>query len=260
MECFICGIKGEKITLFSAIMKDGIVIICEKCSIEEEVPIVKRIGDLRLKESEKNQTVYEKLSKMAGLDPEKHKAKTRKEGYVELKKSDQELRKLVEKKNPLSFPNLKQTQSQSQGDLIRNYHWAIFNARRFMKMTQKQLAEAVGEPEASIKLVERGILPNDYGLFIKKLQTYLGITLFKNSLRKDFSLNKSPQKIDVEEKKEEPRVPYWRKLGFLNRNREKRKDNESEQEENYKEDKKGKNADDMDELSQEEMDRIAFEK
>ena len=135
MECFVCGAKNEKTTLFSAIIKEGLVVICEDCSLKERIPIVKRIGGLQLKESEKNQTVYERLSKMAGLDAEKHKAKTRKEAYVELKKSDQELRRLVEKKNPLSFPNLKQTQSQIQEDLIRNYHWAIFNTRRMMKIT-----------------------------------------------------------------------------------------------------------------------------
>ena len=247
MECFICGIKGENATLFSAIVREGVVPVCEECSVKEKVMIIKRVGQLR--ESERNQTIYERLSKMAGLDPVGHKEKIRREERIE----GQRLRE-PEKKNSSFFPNLKKINPQFEEGLIRNYHWTIFNARRALKLTQKQLAEEIGEPEASVKLVERGILPDNYLPFIRKLQTYLRVTLFNNQLKKDFNLTKDTPKF--EEKKEEPRVPYWKRLGFLNRNREKRKNQEFGQEEN--EAKKEKVPGEMRMLSQEEIDRITF--
>ncbi|MEK6823855.1 MAG: hypothetical protein AABY06_02355 [Nanoarchaeota archaeon] len=252
MECFICGVKRENATLFSAIVQEGVVPVCEECSIKEKILVLKRVGQLR--ESERNLTVYERLSTMAGLDPIGHKEKIRREEQIGLKKS--EIRKPLEKKIQLSFPNLKQIQPQFEEGLVRNYHWTIFNARRSMKQTQKQLAETIGEPEASIKLVERGILPDNYLPFIRKLQTCLGVTLFNNQLKQNSNFNKSSSEVNAEEKKEEIKVPYWKKIGFLNKNKEKRKDEELGQEE--KENKTDKNFGDMRMLTREEIDRITF--
>ncbi len=255
MECFICGIKGERAALFSAIISEGVVPICEDCSIKENIPVIKRVGQIR--EAERNQTVYERLSVMAGLNPEAHKEKIKREEQLGLKRPEQ--RRPVEKKSSqLSFPNLKQIKPQFEEGLIRNYHWTIFNARRAMRLTQKQLADEIKEPEASIKLVERGILPDNYVPFIRKLQTCLGIELFNNQLKKDLNLSKNEQKTNaenVEEKTEEPKVPYWRSLGFLNRNREKRKNEELKQDE---QENKKENFGGMRMLTQEEIDRITF--
>ncbi len=252
MECFICGIKGEEAIIFSAIVSEGVVPVCEECSIRERILVIKRVGQLR--ESEKNQTVYERLSRMAGLDPIGHKEKIIRKERIE--SMNQKMKKPAEKKD-LSFPNLKQIKPQFEKGLVRNYHWTIFNARRAMKLTQKQLAEEIGEPEASVKLVERGILPDNYLPFIRKLQTCLRITLFDNQLKKDSNLDKNAPKIGVisiEEEKEESKVPYWKRLGFLQRNREKRKAQELEQKENKEQDKNG-----MRKLSQDEIDKIIFD-
>lgn len=253
MECFICGIKGERATLFSAIISEGVVPICEDCSIKENIPVIKRVGQIR--EAERNQTVYERLSIMAGLDPVGHKEKIKREEQLGLKMPEQ--RRRVEKKSSqLSFPNLKQIKPQFEEGLIRNYHWTVFNARRAMRLTQKQLADEIGEPEASVKLVERGILPDNYVPFIRKLQTYLGIELFNKQVKRDFNLNKETPGENVEERTEEPKVPYWRRLGFLNRNRKNRENGELKQEE--KENKKESGAGEMRMLTQEEIDRITF--
>ncbi|MDP2672202.1 MAG: hypothetical protein Q8O84_00120 [Nanoarchaeota archaeon] len=248
MECFICGVKGEDAVLFSAIVKEGVVPVCEACSLKEKILIIKRVGQLR--ESERNQTVYERLSHMAGLNPVEHKEKIKQEERIELRR--QETRKPAEKKN-LSYPNLKQIKPQFEEGLVRNYHWTIFNARRAMKLTQKQLADEIGEPEASVKLVERGILPDNYLPFIRKLQTYLRVALFDNQLKKDFNLDKSNTKLAPKNvSEEESRVPYWKRLGFLQRNREKRQNQEPEENEEREE------MNGMRKLSQEEIDKITF--
>lgn len=234
MECFICGAKGEKTHLFGAIMREGVVKICEDCSIKENIPIVRRITNLQLKESEKNQTIYEKLSKMAGIDPNEHQAKFGRKFNKPLD-NEKSLRKIVEEKKGLSFPELKEINSQTKGDLIDNYHWAVFKARRARRLTQKQLAEAISEPEASIKLVERGVLPDDYPPFIKKLQVYLGIVLFNKYSKKDIESGFDPFKSkeisesDLENIKEqsEKEIPYWKKkLGFLFKKKENPADSE----------------------------------
>lgn len=256
MECFICEINGEKVTLFSAITKEGVVAVCEECSAKENILVIKRIGELQLKESERNQTVYERLSRMAGIDPVGHKEKVKREEKIELKR--QELRKPFEKNNKSSFSNLKQIQPQFKEDLIRNYYWTIFNARRAFKLTQKQLAEAIAEPEASIKLVERGILPDNYAPFIKKLQTYLGVILFDKQLKKNSSFLTESQ---MEEKKEnEPKVPYWKRIGFLQKNKEKRKNDQEGVLSGEELENKQKEQDiyEMNELTKEEIDRITF--
>ncbi len=237
MECFICGAKGEKTRLFDAVVKDGVVKICESCSIKENIPLIRQPSDLKLKDSEKNQTVYERLSKMSGLDADSHRAKfADPEKKEKIRKKNEELKKVVNERKELSFPSLKQIKPESKKDLIENYHWAILNARRARKLTQNQLAEAIAEPEASVKLVERGILPDNYLPFIRKIQTYLGITLTtKNTDKRDLSFDPASTNsltlADLQEIKEKVGednsnsfFPYWKKkLNFLQRKRDKRK-------------------------------------
>ncbi len=281
MECFICEVKGERMMLFDAIVREGVVKICEDCSVKEGIPVIRRVSDLQLKESEKNQSVYEKLSKMAGIDPEEHKAKFEDGGAAEtLRRQNEDLRKIVEKKRKLSFPELKQVQSEPKDDLIRNYHWAIFKARRARRLTRMQVAEAIAEPEASIKLAERGILPDNYHGFIRKLQTFLGVSVFNKPIReiKELGfdsvsaktltisdLQEVKEKVDEEESKSF--FPYWRKkLGFLQGKREESEEEIDEVdleevekvEEQEKEVEKKEVKESKGELSKEDMDKIIF--
>lgn len=274
MECFICGAKEDKTTLFNAVIKEGIVKICDYCSDNEDIPIIKGRNNLHLKDSEKNQTVYERLSRMAGLDHKEHKTNIRRSNAdEELKKQNEELRKIANKKSELVYPSLKQIKSEEKTDLMRNYHWTIFQVRRARRLTQKDLAEAIAEPEASIKLIERGILPKDYHPFIRKIQTYLGINLFNKPIKenKEVGFDKFSSKSltisdlqDIKEKVESSQkvkfFPYWRKkLGFLQKKREDKKienpdiNRINSQNKIPEKDKKSKN-----ELTQEEMDEILF--
>lgn len=237
MECFICGAKGEKLRLYEAIIKNGLVKICENCSVKESIPILKGIKDLKLKESERNLTVYERLSKMAGLDPEKHKEKFGKGSEI-LERQNEELRKVVERKQKLAFPALRYAAVREKEDLVRNYHWLIFTTRRARRITQLKLAEAIGESEASIKLVERGILPDNYHPFINKLQTYLGVTLLTKPVKKQLNFDKfSSKQLTLNDIKKFERekdaesskgfFPYWReKIGIFQKKREERIENE----------------------------------
>lgn len=62
-------------------------------------------------------------------------------------------------------------------ELIDNFHWEVGKARKARAMTRLQLANAVGFPEAVIKMVENGELPSDDFILVNKLQSFLGINL-----------------------------------------------------------------------------------
>lgn len=237
MECIICGVNDTRIRLYKAVTKDGIVHVCENCCSREDIPVIKGSGKGEF--SERNQTVYDRLSKMAGLDPLEHKAKF--EGLPRnerVRRQNEALKRVVNQRGELSFPSLKYMQPERRADLVDNYHWAILNARRARRISQQALAEAIAEPEISVKLVERGILPDNYIPFMKKIQSYLGITLFSQPVYAQKTLGfdkftsnqlKVSDLHEMQENSEKPAtIPYWKKfVGFLQRRREKRKQEES---------------------------------
>lgn len=241
-QCYICGIESGKAFLFDAIYDGGIVKICENCSKKEDVPLIKSGGEVNVKESSKNKSTYDRLSEMAGIDPKEHREKFGKKSQ-ESEKQEQNLRKVVEEKSELAFPKLEQVKAQKKEDLVRNFHWTIFQARRAMKMSQKNLAEKVSEPEKAIRLSERGILPDDYRDFVRKIQMALGVTLFKKPDKKkrvgfDPATSKSvtigdlrerekqeSQEDPGEEEGEKPKkVPFWKRI--LNKLKGKKKEHD----------------------------------
>ena len=64
-ECFICGITGNKVRLFDAICDNGIFKVCQKCSSNEHIPIVRKPTTFQLKEEEKNLAVSNHLPKLS---------------------------------------------------------------------------------------------------------------------------------------------------------------------------------------------------
>jgi ribosome-binding protein aMBF1 (putative translation factor) len=65
-------------------------------------------------------------------------------------------------------------------DLVENFHWHIARERRRKNTTRRDFAEALGESENTIKMLENGILPKNDFVLIKKVQDYLGINLRKD--------------------------------------------------------------------------------
>ena len=158
-ECFKCHVPETKALLFDAILPDGIVKICSKCSPEEDIPIIK---DTLFQKIEKQQTVRERLSKLSGINNvEKASFKL---------KEKNELRKLVNE-NYIFKENLKLKE-----DLIRNFHWVVLRARRLKHLTQEQLAQEINEPGIVIRKIETGSAPEKRDIIIK-LEKCLNIRL-----------------------------------------------------------------------------------
>jgi ribosome-binding protein aMBF1 (putative translation factor) len=175
-ECFRCGISDERERLFDAISNKGVVKICRNCAGEEGLPLVQSVD---LNKPEKVKTVYERLSQMANLDPEKHRSmllEKAKQDSTKNYKLARDRRQETTLKGVIDS-NLQKTKPQPRTDLIPNYHWVIMRSRRAKKLTQKQLAENIGESEASIISAESGRITNDSDSLVRKLENYLGIKI-----------------------------------------------------------------------------------
>jgi len=171
-ECYRCGIPETRALLFDVISKQGIVSVCRKCSFEEDLPIVKGMKETIKEHSNKNEKfeLYRERKKRF-FDRFIHK----KEKSDVLDSQEKEIQKIVEKNYQ------KEIGHEPRKDLIRNFHWTIMRARRSKKLTQTQLAMAIGEPGIAIKLAEQGIIPKGKDLFIRKLENRLGIRILQKN-------------------------------------------------------------------------------
>lgn len=171
MECFNCGISENKVRLFDVVSSKGIVKICDVCFKNERMPIVRRPTTFQLKESEKNLSIYDRLSKISGIKEELR----RKDSKTEIN-----LRKIVDR----NFESKISNEKRPRPDLIDNFHWIIMRVRRLKKLTQKKLAHEISESEVAIKMAERGVLPEDDYRLVNKLESFLGIKIIKTKIQK----------------------------------------------------------------------------
>lgn len=191
-SCFKCGVSEEKALLYDTITPEGIQKICRKCSFHEESPIMKNCDALEIKDFERKQDIYERISKVSGID---HRKKLNQKNLA-LEMQDSSLRDLVEK-NVCKGLN---KNAKPREDLIKNFHWLIKRYRRLKHLTTKQFAEALREPEKLVLLAEQGIVPEGYD-FIKKVEKFLGIALIKEEVYLDLK------------KKEEKKLEFDRSVG-----------------------------------------------
>jgi ribosome-binding protein aMBF1 (putative translation factor) len=170
MNCSICGISDSKIRVFRAVSPKEIVIVCEKCAAEEGFPMLKKL-EADFEDLGRGKSVYERMTELSGIKP-------REPEQFELRRQEKDIRGIVnknyEEKIKKQALNLK-----SRPDLVDNFHWIIMRVRRVKGLTQKDLADRIGELEAVIKMAEQGIVPEGYQL-IDKLERFLKVKLIKS--------------------------------------------------------------------------------
>ncbi len=177
MECANCEKNIDRQVSFNVISKKGIIRVCKECFEKEDFPLLK----------EKN------------IDPESlysrkfifQRKPLKKKENPELKEQEQELKKVASK------IYLSQISKSQPEDLIDNFHWIIMRTRRMKKLTQKQFAEKIKEPEIAIKTLEEGKTPARYKEIIKKIETYLGINLIKK--KQEDSSNKEEKRLKFDD-------------------------------------------------------------
>ena len=187
--CYKCGISEEKAGLFDVILIEGVSKICRNCSSKEDIPIIKKPNVFKIKESQKKQTVYDRISKISGVSRKQDIPKQEKEL---LEKQETTLKDIIDRNFRANFKHEK----KSKDDLIKNFHWIIMRARRSKKLTQEQLAKEIEEPVIAIQMVEKGVFPEDNFRFIIKLENYLKIRLLKPEIAEKI---KEQKKFDLDE-------------------------------------------------------------
>lgn len=173
MECYKCEVSSSKALLFDVITPSGVEKVCRKCSFEEDSPIIRKAG--LQKPIEPPQPVHKRLAKLAGIDKRREKIND------ELRKEDERINEVVNR-------NFRRHagRSDTSNELIDHFHWIVMRARRSKHLTQKQVAESLKESEISIRMLERGIVPNP-GL-IDKVEEFFSLRLRKeNSQKKEFN-------------------------------------------------------------------------
>jgi len=178
-QCFKCGITEDKALLYDVITGEGIQKVCRKCSHKEDAPIMRNKDSLELKEFERKQDIYERISRVSGID-NKRKLNP---SNLSIKREDVGLRDLVEKNVNVGLNK----DAKPREDLIDNFHWVIKRVRRLKHMTAKQFAEKIGEIEKTIILAEQGVVPEGYDL-INKIENTLNIRLIKEAARQKVSV------------------------------------------------------------------------
>ncbi len=190
MECSICGISGEMRPVFEVISPKGVIFACDKCASEEGFPILKKPKRAFFEEPEKRGTVSEVMARLSGVKPRERELYN-----PELKKQETSLRKIIDKNYEEKIKK-QDLILKLRPDLTDNFHWIIMRVRRIKGLTQKQLADMIGESEAAIKMAEQGVVPESYSL-IDKLERFLKVKLIKERIFPMHIQNKEKNKRTV---------------------------------------------------------------
>lgn len=149
-KCPMCNIEDN---LIEAVGEEEIIQVCQRCAENNNFPIINKPSIEKINEAIRFKGVKERL----------------KEKIPKTKETDKELEGIIAK-------NLKK---KNYDALVDNFHWEIQHARRMKKLSQKQLAEYLAEPEIIISMAEKGVLPEKYEKLISKCEQFLGLQLFK---------------------------------------------------------------------------------
>ncbi|MEK6895129.1 MAG: hypothetical protein AABX48_01275 [Nanoarchaeota archaeon] len=178
--CYFTGVSEEKEPLFDVIYQDKIVKASESAVHELGLVVLRKPRTIKPGELDKKQSVYERLSRMSGVD--RNFMKQNRADNVQVRKEITErqkevsLRDIVEKKYKEEHPSAQV--NEKRDDLVDNFHWIIMRARRIKKVTQEQMAKDLNVHLDLVKNAEKGFMGSDSG-FIYKLESYLNIKLFK---------------------------------------------------------------------------------
>jgi len=178
--CIRCDVGSEEVRLFDAIYEGRMAVICERCSIIENIPIIKKPDSEKLKESESSVGVYDRMRTMAGMrEPERNETYFQEDRLNELNRNPE-----------IELPEKEQLK------LINNFQWEIMNNRRRRGLTHQQLGEALGESEMAIQMIEKGKLPENAERLVKKLEQF-----FQTRLKE---ISERERMIKAREESEEP--------------------------------------------------------
>lgn len=178
-NCVRCNVDGGEVRLFDAIYEGRMAKICERCSIIENVPIIKKPGVSQLKEAEMGRVgVYDRMKRLSGIKDAKEETTFFREDKL----------KELDRKPELELPE------KEKLNLVEHFYWQIMQNRRRKGLSQKQLAEVLSESEVAIEMIEKAKFPENAEILIKKLEQFFQIRLRKLSSEELMSIGREKQK------------------------------------------------------------------
>ncbi len=177
-SCFKCGVDESKAVLLDGISSSGVVKVCRRCLITEDISIIRKSAAQQAEEK----SVAERMAQISG-----HTGRSG--SFLKpVRREDVVLKNVIEanfKKNMKEDVDLKNS-------LVVNFHWVILRARRSKHMTLDQLAVTLREPKIALEALERGFVPEKSRDLITKIENYLFIRLRKP----EAPMSRKPEKID----------------------------------------------------------------
>jgi ribosome-binding protein aMBF1 (putative translation factor) len=163
-KCARCGVNQNEIKVYDAIYEGMMSCLCERCSIIENIPIIKKPNTAQLKESEESIKVHNRMKTISGIRDSNQPPETffKEDRLTELEQNPE--RELPEEK---------------QLNLIEHFHWMVMKNRRRKGLSQEQLATALGESEIAIQMIENNKLPENAETLIRKLEQFFQIKIRK---------------------------------------------------------------------------------
>jgi len=178
-NCVRCNVDGKEVRLFDSIYEGRMAKICERCSIIENVPIIKKPGVSQLKEAEMGRVgVHDRMKRLSGIRDVKEETTFFREDKL----------KELDKKPELELPE------KEKLNLVEHFYWQIMQNRRRKGLSQKQLAEVLSESEVAIEMIEKAKFPENAEILIKKLEQFFQIRLRKLSSEELMSIEREKQK------------------------------------------------------------------
>ena len=164
-KCVRCKVRADVVQLYDTVYEGKLDIICERCAIIENIPIIQKPNSNQLKDSERGVGVYERMRRISGMKDEKK---------PDVLFREQRLKELD--KNPrLESPERKRP------DLIQYFHWEIMRNRRKKGLSQEQLAMRIDVPTLAIEMLEKARIPDNADEVIRRLENFFVIRLVKVS-------------------------------------------------------------------------------
>ncbi len=180
-KCFFTGISSEEEPLYDVIY-DGNVVKASKAAVEDMgLMVLRKPKEFNLEEVNKRQSVYDRLSRMSGVDQKSFLKQKRPDNEevrkdISARQKNVTLRDIVERKYK---EDKKNEIIEPRKDLVDNFHWIIMRVRRIKKVTQEQMAKEMNVTVDSIKNAEKGIIGKD-DRFVNMLERYLNVKLFND--------------------------------------------------------------------------------
>lgn len=173
----VCGICENEVSeegVKKVISAYGIIPVCSDC-FREDMMVFEKPSEEKLKNIYTRKSVYTRLSEAAGVkDVDEHKKRISEFGK-ESSLMGNDLRRIVNRTYDERAKALKNE------NLVDNFQWMIMRARRAKKISQKQFAEEIQEPEALVAMAERGIIQPGNNVLVRKIEQYLKIKISKSA-------------------------------------------------------------------------------